>query len=162
MIAEYERILDKSRANEKEIHRQMLHLSKFNRSGFDQTVAAYHKAAFERIDCLKCGACCRVAGPRFRDKDAKILAKETGMTAKEFYARYLKDDGDGLYVLSTLPCPFLGEGNACAEYDKRPLSCEEFPYTDCHNVQRHLVRLGHSAMFCPAAALIAQRIIEEY
>ena len=163
MTSEYERILEKSRADEKEIHRQMLHLAKFNRTGFDQQVAAYHDEVFGKIDCLKCGNCCRSISPRFREKDIKILSKETGQTPKAFVKRYLKSESeDGFYELEKLPCPFLREDNTCSDYDKRPLSCEEFPYTNTRNIQRHLVRLGHSAMVCPAAALIVQKIMEEY
>lgn len=163
MKTEYQRILDKARAKEKEILRQMLHLSKFNRTGFDQMVARYHAAVFEKIDCLECGNCCRIIGPRFRDKDIKILAKDTGLNPKTFVAQYLKSDIDpDFFVLEKLPCPFLNDDNTCSEYEKRPLSCEEFPYTETKNIQRHLVRLGHSAMFCPAAALIVEKIMEEY
>lgn len=163
MKAEYERILDRARAKEKEILKKMQHLSKFRRSGFDEMVAKYHEQAFAQINCLECGNCCRRIGPRFRDKDMKILAKEMGLTPKQFLAQYLKPDIDpDFYVLEQLPCPFLGEDNKCAEFDHRPLSCEEFPYTDTHGVQRHLVRLGHSALVCPAATLVVEKIIEEY
>jgi uncharacterized protein len=163
MKPEYEQILAKARAKEKEILKQMLHLSKFKRNGFDQTVEKYSEAAFSRIDCLECGACCRAIGPRFRDKDIKVMAKQIGLAPKEFADRYLKPDIDEDFsVLASLPCPFLNDDNTCEHYDDKPLSCEEFPYTTTKNVQRHLVRLGHSAMFCPAAALIAQRVIEEY
>ena len=93
----------------------------------------------------------------------KILAKEVGLTPKAFMARYLKSDVDiDFYVLEKLPCPYLNDDVTCSVYEKRPLSCEEFPYTNTHNIQRHLVRLGHSAMVCPAAALIVDRIIAEY
>ena len=163
MKAEYERILDRARAKEKDILKKMQHFSKFRRNGFDETVAKYHKDAFEHIDCLECGNCCRRIGPRFREKDVKILAKEMGLTPKQFLAQYLKLDIDpDFYVLEKLPCPFLGEDNKCAEFDHRPLSCEEFPYTDTHGIQRHLVRLGHSALVCPAAALVVEKIIAEY
>jgi len=163
MIDEYKRILERSRSRQKEIQRQMLHLSKFNRTGFDATVAAMHKDVFAKIDCLKCGNCCRMIGPRFRDKDIKILAKDVGLEPKAFTLRYLKPEGDErFFLLAKLPCPFLNEDETCSVYEKRPLSCEEFPYTTTKNVQRHLVRLGYSAQVCPAAALIAERIIAEY
>jgi len=163
MIREYERILEQSKSREKETHKQMAHLSKFNRTGFDATVAKYHAEVFREIDCLKCGNCCRALGPRFRDKDVKILAKETGLTPKEFARRYLKSDIDeDFYVLEKLPCPFLAEDGTCTDYEKKPLSCEEYPYTTTHNVQRHLVRLGYNSLICPAAALIVQKILAEY
>jgi uncharacterized protein len=164
MLPEYQRILDKSRAKEKELLKKMEHLQKFNRSGFDVTVTKYHNEVFEKIDCLQCGGCCRAIGPRFREKDVKVLSKAIGLPPKTFVSQYLKPDIDeDFYVLERLPCPFLNEAdNSCTDYDIRPLSCAEFPYTNTHNIQRHLVRLAHSAMFCPAAALIVEKILEEY
>lgn len=163
MNPEYERILEKSKSRQKEIHRQMLHLSHHNKKGFDQMVAAWHTEVFNDIDCLQCGNCCRLIGPRFRDKDIKVLGKETGLTYKAFVGRYLVQDGDTeFFLLRKLPCPFLKEDNSCSDYDKRPLSCEEYPYTQSRNIQRHLVRLGHSAMICPAAALIVQKVLDEF
>jgi Uncharacterised protein family (UPF0153). len=163
VLPEYERILESSRADQKEIFRQMQHLERFSRTGFDQTVARYHDEVFEKIDCMQCGNCCRSIGPRMRDKDIKIVCKEIGETPKAFAARYLKPDVDpDFYVMKSLPCPFLNGDISCSVYEKRPLSCEEFPYTRMHGVQRHLVRLGYSSQFCPAAALIVRRIIEEY
>ncbi len=163
MNSEYEAILAKSRAQKKEILHKLAHLSKFNKNGFDRIVRGYHEAVFKNIDCLQCGNCCRLIGPRLRDKDYKVLAKEDCLTPKNYMMDYLKDDGDsGFYLFRELPCPYINEDNRCSVYEKRPLSCEEFPYTDGHNIQKHLVRLGHSAMVCPAAALIAERVIKEY
>ncbi|HNY21015.1 MAG TPA: YkgJ family cysteine cluster protein [Treponemataceae bacterium] len=163
MIPEYKRIIDGAKAREKETLRRMTHLAKFNRSGFDDTLRGYHKEAFARIDCLKCGNCCRALGPRFADKDVKRIAKEIGLSPKAYFERYLQDDRDpGFYVLREPPCPYLNDDNTCAEFDCRPEWCGEFPHTDSHNAQRHLVRLAYSALVCPAAAIIAQRVIEEY
>jgi Fe-S-cluster containining protein len=163
MKEEYQRILDAARGKEKETLKQMTHLAKFNRSGFDKTVAQYHNEVFEDIDCLQCGNCCRLVGPRFRDKDVRVLAKEFGMTVKAYESQYLKPDIDeSFWVLKNLPCPYLNDDNTCGEFECRPLSCEEYPYTNTHNIQRHLVRLAHTAKVCPAAALIAEKIIANY
>ncbi|OHD15113.1 MAG: hypothetical protein A2Z96_02745 [Spirochaetes bacterium GWB1_48_6] len=163
MIPEYEKILEKSKSQQKEIQRQMLFLSKLNKKNFDHIVADYHDEVFAEIDCLKCGNCCRVLGPRFRDKDVKIIAKEIGTTPGEFVAEYLKADVDAAgYDLKTVPCPFLELDNSCNIYKKRPLSCEEFPYTQDHNIQRHLVRLAHNTLICPGAFLIVEKIMEEF
>ncbi len=163
MIAEYQRILDKSKARHKEIQRQMNHLSKMNKNGFDQIVAKYHDAVFANIDCTKCGNCCRALGPRFREMDIKLLCKETGDIPKAFKARYLKEDEEGIgYVLKELPCPYQTDDNLCSVYEHRTLSCQEFPHTQSRSIQRHLVRLAWNSLICPAAYLIAVKIMEEY
>lgn len=141
----------------------MRHLSKMNKNGFDQIVAKYHDAVFAQIDCLQCGNCCRALGPRFREMDIKLICKETGELPKAFKSRYLKNDDEGIgYVLKEMPCPFLGEENMCSVYELRTLSCQEFPHTQSRNVQKHLVRLSYNSLICPAAFLIAVKIMEEY
>lgn len=163
MIPEYEKILEKSKGMQKEIHRQMLYLSKLNKKNFDHVVADYHDEVFAEIDCLKCGNCCRVLGPRFRDKDVKIVAKEIGTTPEAFKAQYLKGEEDAAgYDLKVTPCPFLNQDNSCSVYHKRPLSCEEYPYTQDRAIQRHLVRLAHNTLICPGAFLIVEKIMAEY
>lgn len=163
MIPEYQRILDKSKARHKEIHRQMIHLSKMNKNGFDQIVAKYHETVFASIDCTKCANCCKVLGPRFREMDIKIVCKDLGLTPKFFKQKYLKDDDEGIgYVLTELPCPFQNPDNTCSEYENRTLSCKEFPHTESRNIQKHLVRLSHNSLICPAAYLIVEKIMEEY
>ncbi len=163
MISEYQRILDKSKAKHTEIKRQMIHLSKLNKTGFDQMVARYHDDVFAKIDCTKCGNCCRALGPRFREMDIKLICKDSGEQPKAFKKKYLKADEEGIgYVLIELPCPFYGEDNLCSVYDLRTLSCKEFPHTQSRNIQKHLVRLAYNSLICPAAFLIVERIMDEY
>jgi Fe-S-cluster containining protein len=163
MISEYRQILDKSNAKQAEIQKKMRHLSKMHKNGFDQIVARYHDEVFAKIDCTKCGNCCRALGPRFRETDIKIICKETGRNPKEFKTHYLKEDDEGVgFVLKEMPCPFQNEDNLCSVYDIRTLSCREFPHTQSRSVQKHLVRLAWNSLICPAAYLIAVKIMEEY
>lgn len=163
MIPEYEKILKRSRAKHKEMLRDMRHLSKLNKTNFDRTVHGYHEAVFSIIDCRQCGNCCRNLGPRFRETDIKHLCKSSGRSARLFFDTYLEQDPDGVgYVLKRLPCPFQNEDNDCSEYENRTLSCREFPHTLSNNIQRKLVGLALDSLFCPAAFLIGEKIIQEY
>lgn len=160
MIPEYEAILARSAAGHAEIIKKMRHLSKLNKSGFDKMVHAFHDEVFAEIDCMKCANCCRNLGPRFRETDIKLLCKATGENIKAFKAKYLKADDEGIgYVLKELPCPFQNDDLTCSEYELRTLSCVEFPHTKEKNVQKHLVRLAHNSLVCPAAFLIIERIM---
>lgn len=163
MIPEYARLLDKSKARHKDLLRQMRHLSKLNKSGFDRTVWGYHDEIFEDIDCQKCGNCCRDMGPRFRESDVKLICKSSGQDPRAFAERYLKQDDEGVgYVLKEMPCPFQNADNSCSEYESRTLSCRDFPHTQSKNIQKKLVGLALDSLVCPAAYLIAEKIIEEY
>lgn len=163
MIPEYERILAKSTARHKEILKQMRHLSKLSKTGFDQIVADFHDEVFAGIDCQKCGNCCRSMGPRFRETDIKLICKSSGIDPKEFAAKNLKDDEEGVgYVLKTLPCPFQNEDNSCSDYEHRTLSCRDFPHTQSRNMQKKLVGLAYDSLVCPAAFLIIEKITASY
>jgi len=97
---------------------------------------------------------------RFRETDIKRLCKARGMDASEFKDAYLKQDEDGVgFVLKELPCPLQNDDNSCSEYENRPLACQEFPHTQSRNIQRHLVGLALDSLVCPAAYLIAERLM---
>jgi uncharacterized protein len=163
MEIEYEKILKRSESKHKEILRNMRHLSKLNKNNFDRTVHGYHEDVFSIIDCQKCGNCCRNLGPRFREMDIKHICKSSGLSPKLFFEKYLEQDPDGVgYILKELPCPFQNDDNTCSDYEHRTLSCKEFPHTLSTNIQRKLVGLALDSLFCPAAFLIAERIIESH
>ncbi len=163
MIPEYEKILNRSKAKHREILRHLRHLSKLSKNDFDKTVHRYHEEAFSLIDCQKCGNCCRNLGPRFRETDIKHICRSSGQSAKLFFEKHLEQDPDGVgYILKELPCPFQDEDNRCSEYEHRTLSCREFPHTLATNIQRKLVGLALDSLFCPAAFLISEKIIQDY
>jgi hypothetical protein len=163
MIPEYEELLKRSNAKHKDILKKMRYLSKLNRNGFDITVHGYHDDIFSVIDCTKCGNCCRNYGPRFRETDIKLACRETGMDPRIFKHEKLEQDPDGVgYILKELPCPFQNTDNTCSIYAVRTLSCRQFPHTLEKNIQRRLVGLALDSRYCPAAYLIAERIIAEY
>jgi Fe-S-cluster containining protein len=160
---EYEAILSKSKAKHKEILREMRHLSKLNKNGFDASVHAHHEAVFAAIDCQECGNCCRAMSPRFRETDIKHLCKSQGLSARNFIDAYLKDDDEGVgHVLKELPCPFQDPDNSCSVYEHRTLSCRDFPHTQSRNIQKRLVGLAYDSLVCPAAFMIIELILKEY
>src|SRR4051812_16783708 len=73
-----------------------------------------HEQAFEKIDCLSCGNCCKSYSPRFKTTDIKRISKHLKMKEGDFIATYLNLDTDGDYVAKTAPCPFLGTDNYCS------------------------------------------------
>lgn len=163
MINEYEHLLEKSKVRYPEILKQMRHFSKMNKKNFDHIVHDYHNEIFSQIDCTKCGHCCRSYGPVFRNTDVKHICKELGTSEKEFTAKYLQPDSEGVgFELQKLPCPLQNEDNSCSVYDVKPLSCSSFPHTLGRSIQRKLAGLAHDSLHCPAAYLICEKIIAEY
>lgn len=125
-------------------------LQKGNRSKMIKELPDLHEAAFEKIDCLDCAACCKNYSPRFKPPDIKRISKHMGMKEGEFANQYLVVDNEGDHVVKSKPCPFLGEDNRCSIYEVRPSDCARFPYTDEDVlIDKVSVTLKNST-FCPA------------
>jgi Fe-S-cluster containining protein len=120
-----------------------------------------HEAAFEKIDCLRCAACCKNYSPRFKTPDIKRLAKRLKMKEGAFIEAYLRLDSEGDYVARNAPCPFLGEDNHCSVYEERPSDCHRFPYTNEDVlIDRPLITLKNSS-FCPITFYVMEQLLAQ-
>ena len=129
-----------------------------NRKVLDQ-LPDLHEAAFAKIDCLTCAACCRNYSPRFKPPDIKRISKHLKMRESDFIDTYLRRDEDGDYVVQRLPCPFLGDDNRCGIYDVRPSDCERFPYTDEDVLFKKANITLKNATFCPIVFYVLENLI---
>lgn len=121
---------------------------------------ALHEAAFTKVDCLTCAACCKNYSPRFKTPDIKRISKYLRMKESVFIETYLRIDEDGDYVLQSKPCPFLGEDNLCSIYEERPSDCRRFPYTDEDVLlKRPAITLKNSA-FCPITFYVLENLLQ--
>lgn len=115
-----------------------------------------HDQAFEEIDCLSCGNCCRTTSPIVSDRDIDRISKYLRTKPGDLIERYLRLDEDGDYVFRSAPCPFLQDDNCCSIYEERPQACRTYPHTDRKKFQQ-LTKLTYTNSFiCPAV----QRILE--
>jgi Fe-S-cluster containining protein len=122
---------------------------------------ALHEAAFEKINCLDCAACCKNYSPRFKTPDIKRISKSLKMKESVFIETYLRLDEDGDYVVNSKTSPFVGEDNMCSIYDVRPSDCERFPYTDEDVIiRRQAITLKNSG-FCPIVYFVLENLIEK-
>ncbi|MBS1564332.1 MAG: YkgJ family cysteine cluster protein [Bacteroidetes bacterium] len=121
-----------------------------------------HEEAFEKINCLDCGACCRGYSPRFKTPDIKRIARTVGMKEGDFIETYLRLDEDGDYVARTAPCPFLGSDNYCSIYEDRPSDCHRFPYTDEDVLLDRPQITLKNASFCPAVYFVLEKLIAQH
>ncbi len=151
-----------SRDRSEFIKRQMKYLGRFNIKNFDHIVAQMSDEAFAEIDCLKCGNCCRTTGPKMTDSEIRRACKAAGLDQESFKAKALKHDDELGWMLVAPPCPFLRDDNACDIFDARPRDCDDFPYMRDRGIQRSLGRLAFNTTFCPAAYVIAEKIIERF
>jgi len=118
-----------------------------------------HEEAFEKINCLTCAACCKNYSPRFKMPDIKRISKVLGMREMDFISTYLRMDEDGDYIVTTRPCPFLGEDNFCSIYEDRPSDCQRFPYTDEDVLIKRPAITQKNSTFCPIVYFVLENLI---
>jgi uncharacterized protein len=149
----------KKSANHQKLYKKFLHRA--NKNNVLKSLPALHDEAFEKIDCLQCGNCCKGFSPRFKTTDIKRIAKHLRIKDGDFINQYLIVDSDGDYVLKSTPCTFLGEDNYCSIYEVRPSDCARFPYTDEDILlKRPNITLKNSS-FCPAVYFVLEKLIAE-
>ncbi|MEI7965398.1 MAG: YkgJ family cysteine cluster protein [Chitinophagaceae bacterium] len=149
----------KKSADHQKLYKQYLHRA--NKNKVLKSLPDLNEQAFEKIDCLSCGNCCKNYSPRFKTPDIKRIAKYLKMKDGDFINQYLFVDSEGDYVLRSKPCPFLGTDNYCSIYDHRPSDCRRFPYTDEDVIlKRQSLTLTNSS-FCPIVYYVLEMLMQE-
>lgn len=115
--------------------------------------------AFEKIDCLQCGNCCKNYSPRFKTTDIKRISKHLRMKEGDFIESYLNLDTDGDYVAKTAPCPFLGADNYCSIYEHRPSDCARYPYTNEDVLLKRPQLTQKNSTVCPIVHYVLEHLI---
>ncbi len=124
----------------------------------DDKFRVLHDEAFQKIDCLDCGNCCKTTSPIFIDTDVDRIAKHLKMRPSEFTEKYLRVDEDNFQVLKTAPCPFLGGDNFCHIYEVRPRACREYPHTNRKRMTQILDLTLENTLICPAVEQIVDKL----
>jgi len=97
-------------------------------SRLNQRVKELDQQAFQEIDCLDCGNCCKQMTPTYTKKDIKRISSHFKMTEKEYFDKYLYKDESGDIMHQSTPCYFLQRDNKCSIYEIRPDDCRGFPH----------------------------------
>ena len=158
----YQKELDDAYEIKEEITKAFKKLNKKQHNKVDQVFNELHEEAFEKIDCMECGNCCKTTSPIFRDIDVKRISKKLKMTHANFEKQYLRKDEDSDWVLKTSPCAFLHDDNSCGIYDYRPQACREYPHTDRKRMVSILDLTLKNIEICPAVAKIAVQIPDKF
>jgi hypothetical protein len=128
----------------------------------DAEVSALADVAFERIDCLDCGNCCRRKEIAVTVKDVRRIARALGLTTDQFVRRYVAETRDGNAYIKGEPCPFLGSDNACSIYADRPQACKDFPYLHERKVRARSLTMLENVGECPIVADVWGRLMKQY
>ena len=136
-------------------------LAKADKNKVLKQLPQLHDEAFEKVDCLKCAACCKNYSPRFKTPDVKRISRYMGMKESAFIETYLRVDEEGDFVVKSSPCPFLGEDNACSIYEERPSDCARFPYTDEDVIIKRQNLTLKNASFCPITFYVLEKLEQQ-
>jgi len=147
----------KKSADHQKLYKQFLHRADKNK--VLKALPDIHDEAFEKIDCLQCGNCCKGYSPRFKTPDIKRISKHLKMKEGDFINQYLIVDNEGDYVLRNKPCSFLGAGNYCSIYEVRPSDCARFPYTDEDILLKRQPLTLKNSSFCPITYFVLEKLI---
>jgi Fe-S-cluster containining protein len=128
----------------------------------DEVTEKLHNEAFEQIDCMSCGNCCKTTSPIFYQKDIDRLSKHFKMKPGTFVEKYLHIDSDQDYVLNTAPCAFLNPDNSCSVYDIRPLACQTYPHTNRKKFFQLLRLSFNNTLICPAVQKVFEGLKKSY
>lgn len=149
---------EKRSADNQKKYKQLL--QKADKNKVLKALPDLHEEAFAKIDCLKCGNCCRNYSPRFKTPDIKRISRHLKMKEGDFIETYLRVDEEGDYVVKKTPCPFLGDDNYCSIYDKRPGDCVRFPYTDEDVIIKRQQLTLKNSTFCPIVHYVLEGLEE--
>lgn len=95
----------------------------------DRKVQVLNDSISPRIDCTKCGNCCKSLMINVSEKETSALAVYLEITDIDFKEQYLEISEGGKMIMNRIPCHFLKE-NKCTVYDHRFSGCREFPHLD--------------------------------
>ena len=155
----YGDIVERGRRSKDAYASSLKALKRRGRIPLNRLFAAAGDEAFEKIDCLSCGRCCRELGPRLTQADVGRLAKRLRMKSGAFLDAHLRRDEDGDTVFASMPCPFLGCDSYCSVYEDRPKACRDYPHLEGSRKDALALHIENLA-YCPAVVLAVEAVLE--
>jgi len=113
------------------------YLGGFDSDALDQRVFTLDQNISPKIDCTKCGNCCKSLMITVSEKEADNLATVLDMKRTQFDDQYLEKGGHDLMLINAIPCHFLAD-NKCNVYEHRFEGCREFPALHLPHFQKRL------------------------
>lgn len=106
----------------------------------------------DKIDCMACANCCRVATTQVTEKDCEKLAKFLGAKLADFLRDYTEETEEEGRILKRNEngCVLL-DGNLCSVYEARPHTCELFPHLvkGTGSLLSRMWHMADRAVYCP-------------
>jgi Fe-S-cluster containining protein len=143
-------------AREHENERFKMFLQQVDSGQIDSKVLELNNTITPKIDCTRCGNCCKSLMITVSDEEANVLSSALNQTRENFDEQYLEKGSNGLMLINTIPCTFLSD-NKCTIYENRFAGCREFPAMHLPNFKQRLFTSFMHYNRCP----IIFNVIEE-
>ena len=117
-------------------------------------------AAWQQVDCLSCGNCCRSMTPTFTTADITRISNHLSLTASAFKAKWLTYEvAEKHWVNVKQPCQFLDlKTNKCSIYEIRPTDCANFPHHHKKNMDNYMHVYKQNLLYCPITVNMVQHL----
>jgi Fe-S-cluster containining protein len=92
----------------------------------DSLVQQLNNEISPKIDCTKCGNCCKTLMINVSEQEADHLSQHLQLNRTDFDEQYLEKGSNGMMLMNSIPCSFLSN-NKCNVYEYRFEGCREFP-----------------------------------
>ena len=161
METDIKRIKKIGKSKEEENWKFRTFLKGYDIEALDSIVHEIYHEVESKIDCTKCGNCCRTIGPILKQKDIKKLSNAIGLSDNKFISKYVGKDEDSDLIFNTLPCPFLKK-NLCTQYNSRPKDCESFPHFHKKEFVFRLIQVVNNYSICPIVFNVYEQLKNEF
>lgn len=126
----------------------------------DGMVRAIDADISPRIDCTKCGNCCRSLMINITEKETENLAKQLGESIAVTKEKYIETSSEGQLIINAIPCHFL-QDNACTIYEHRFNECRAFPHLHKPNFTGRIFGTLMYYSICPIIFNVVEKLKEK-
>jgi Fe-S-cluster containining protein len=126
----------------------------------DALVQALNAEITPKIDCTRCGNCCKSLMINVTEPEAENLSVHLQMDIASLKQKYIETSQQGNMVINTIPCHFLS-GTKCGIYAHRFAECREFPGLHRPNFTERLFATFMHYGRCPIVYNVIERLKEE-
>lgn len=130
----------------------------------DQIVQRLNREISIKIDCKKCGNCCKSQYPGFNSEEIKVFSNGLNMERSKFVREFLKPSSfkPNIYEfkIESDPCPFFEE-NLCSNYDYRPKDCRSYPHLDKVGFISRTISVISNTFICPIVYNVVESLKTE-
>ncbi|WP_339918458.1 YkgJ family cysteine cluster protein [Yeosuana marina] len=127
----------------------------------DKIVHRIDKELRTKIDCTKCGNCCKSLRPCVTDSELDKLSQIDNLPQPDFVNGFVKvDDLEGIKYLKDTPCKYLYD-KSCSIYSNRPEDCKSYPHTQKAEFVTRTLGMIENYGICPIVFNLFEQLKEE-